>query len=354
MLRYGLYARKSDDDRRVTERSIGEQVAECRRVQDANGLDVVEVWEESRSAQVPNDRPLWSELVRRIKAGKVDAILCWHINRLVRNMEEGGELVQLFVDGKVKEIRTPHSVHRTGDNVLPLVIEAAAATQYSIDLKNTVRRSMRAKAAAGGFNGMAPQGYLNARDPMNGKRGTVVRDPERFDLVRKAWDLMLTGGLTVQRVTETLNGAWGYRTRPTPRGGNRPLSMNGLYQTFRSPFYAGFVASEGELVRGAHEAMVTADEYHRVQEILGRNTYRARGAVGTPLHGGHEVRLLRPAGDGRAQAAERRPSLGHVPLLGLLRPLHDEGHVPRKGHGGRLPGARLGVDRPGGRGDRAR
>ncbi len=300
-MRYGLYARKSDDDRKLTEKSIGEQVAECRRLAEAEGLNVARVWEESRSARVPDNRPLWKELVREIRAGRIDGILCWHANRLARNMDEGGELVQLFVDGKLREIRTPHARFSSGDNILPLVIEAASATQYSIDLRRVVKRSMDAKASEGGYNALAPQGYRNERDPMNGKRGTVMNDPERFALMRKAWDLMLSGGQTVRSVAETLNGAWGYRTRPTPRGGNRPLCENALYHSFRNPFYAGFVISGGELVRGRHEAMVKPDEFQKVQAILSRRTFRAASKTEHAFTG-----VMRCAYCGQRVTAERK------------------------------------------------
>ena len=284
-MRYGLYARKSDDDRKLTEKSIGEQVAECRRLAEGEGLVVARVWEESRSARVPDNRPLWKELVRDIRAGRIDGVLCWNVNRLARNMDEGGELVQLFVEGRLREIRTPHARFVSGDNILPLVIEAASATQYSIDLRRVVQRSMDAKAAEGGYNALAPQGYRNERDPTNGKRGTVASDPERFALMRRAWELMLTGGHTVRSVADTLNRAWGYRTRPTPRRGNAPLSENALYHAFRNPFYAGFVLSGRETVRGRHEAMVTPDEFRRVQAILSRRTFKDRAGVVHPFTG---------------------------------------------------------------------
>jgi site-specific DNA recombinase len=285
MLKYAIYARKSHDDRKVTEKSINEQVGECRLLQTQHGLSVERKWEESRTARIPDNRPLWAELVREVRAGRIDAILCWHINRLVRNMKEGGELVQLFVDGKIKEIRTPHGLYRAGDNILSLVIEAANAAQFSIDLQHTARRSMGAKAADGGHNGFVAPGYLNARHPMNSKRGTIVKDPDRFDQMRRAWELLLTGGSPVRAVAATLNDSWGYRTRETPKRPTRRLSENTLYQAFRNPFYAGFVRHEGRLVRGQHEPMVTADEFERAQAILVGRSFKAARTAAHPFTG---------------------------------------------------------------------
>lgn len=285
MLRYAVYARKSNDDRRVTEKSIGEQVSECRKMEAYHGLSIERIWEESRTAKIPDNRPQWSQLIAEVKAGRIDAILCWHINRLVRNMKEGGELVQLFADGAIKEIRTPHALYRTGDNILPLVLDAANATQYSIDLHYSAKRSMGAKAAAGGHNGLAAPGYLNARDPLNSKKGTIVKDPERFDLIRKAWELLLAGGHTVRTVNATLNVTWGYRSRQTSKRAASPMDENVLRRAFGNPFYAGFVRHEGRLVRGQHDPMVTADEFARAQAILAGRTFKAARTAAHPFTG---------------------------------------------------------------------
>ena len=159
VLRYGFYARKSHDDPKRTEKSINEQVHECARLEEGDLLNVKVRFEESKSAKKPGKRPLYSELIRQVEAGEIDAILCWHVNRLVRNMEEGGKLVQLLIDGQIKEIRTPHAVYREGDNIMPIVIEAASATQYSLDLKRDVTRSSEGHFRSGGHN-FGPAGLL--------------------------------------------------------------------------------------------------------------------------------------------------------------------------------------------------
>src|SRR6266700_3805987 len=103
-------------------------------------------------------------MIKLVREGTIDAIICWHVNRLVRNMEEGGELVQLMVDGLLKEVRTPHAVYRSKESIWPIVVEAASATQSSIDNRLTVVRSMEGNFRAGGWNHKAPPGYRNVRD----------------------------------------------------------------------------------------------------------------------------------------------------------------------------------------------
>jgi DNA invertase Pin-like site-specific DNA recombinase len=284
MLKYALYTRKSHDDKKLTEKSTGEQTAECQAIAGRDGLMVAWKCEESKSAKTPRVRPLYSELIRLIERGKIDAILCWHVNRLVRNMEEGGKLVQLLIDGKIREIRTPHATYRSGENILPVVLEAASATQYSIDLVHTVVRSLEGNFRAGGCNHKAPPGYRNVRDELNTKRGQVAKDPDRFPLIRKAWELMLTGTVTVQDIYLALM-SWGYRVRPTLNLPARPLGYSAVSTMFRNPFYAGYVRMHGELVQGRHEAMVSIDEFRRVQAIVARRTFKAERTHSHPFTG---------------------------------------------------------------------
>ena len=272
MLLYGQYARKSDDDKSVTEKSIGDQLSDLKLIIERDNLSVVKTWKESSSAKTPGKRPFYDEMVKLIEEGKINAIICWHINRLARNMKEGGEIAQLLIDGKIQEIRTLNGVYKPGDNIIPLVVETASATQFSLDHTIVVTRGMKSKFAKGGCNYKAPQGYYNARHPLNLKVGIIERDPTRYDLIRKAWDMFLTGAYTPVQVIETLNIVWGYRTRPTKKIPSRPLGRNYGYHLFSQPYYAGFVREQGNLVSiPDFEPMVTMDEFQKAQELLAKH-----------------------------------------------------------------------------------
>src|SRR5579871_5282111 len=268
MLHYALYARKSDEDKKLTEKSIADQVAEWVGRAAHDDLQIVRTFEESKSAMKPHLRPLFTEMITLIRKGEINAILCWHINRLVRNMEEGGLLAQLLIDGTIKEIRTASALYRSGDNILPLVVEAASSTQYSLDLRYVVNRGMNSHVDRGGWNSKAYQGYRNTRDPDFPKIGVVVPDEERFPLIRKGWEMMLTGAYNPAQVTRVLNEVWGYRTRKTEKRGGTPLSRQCAYEIFSNPFYAGYLVYKGNMVKGNHQPMVTEAEFNQVLAFL--------------------------------------------------------------------------------------
>ena len=100
-------------------------------------------------------------------------------------------------------------------------VESGAANQFILDLSKNTKRGMRSKLEKGWITGVAPIGYLNDKEAK-----TITNDPERFNLVRKMWDLMLTGNYTAWQIANIANEEWGFRTRKTKKmgGGSMPRS----------------------------------------------------------------------------------------------------------------------------------
>lgn len=262
-MRWAIYVRKSDDDKKVTEKSIGEQLKEARTVAERDDLTVAEEYEESQSAKIPYVRPHFTKLMKQIEKGEIQGILCWHVNRLARNMAEGGLLAHYMAEGKLREIRTPTTCYKTGDSILPLVFETGSSTQFSLDVVRSVSRGLRGHFERGGTTYKAPAGYRNQRDPDNLKRGIVIVDEPRFALIKRGFEMLLTGAYTVSQVRTTLNETWGYRSRE-----GEPLSPGGAYKLFRDPYYAGFVRFNGDVRKGLHTPMLSEAEFTRAQEII--------------------------------------------------------------------------------------
>lgn len=262
-LRYVLYARKSSEaeDRQV--QSIPDQIDRLERLAMEKGLQITARLEEQKSAKNPDERPEFKKLVGLVKAGKVDGILCWQINRLSRNPVDSGEISWLLQQGKLKSIQTYEREYLPEDNVLLFSVESGMANQYIIELRKNVKRGTDSKLAKGWAPNRPPLGYLNDKSEK-----TIVRDPERFVIIRKMWDLMLTGTYTVPKVLDKATKEWGLRTRKSKKLGGRILSASGAYKIFGSVFYTGLIPYMGKLYEGKHEPMVTMAEFERVQAML--------------------------------------------------------------------------------------
>jgi uncharacterized CHY-type Zn-finger protein len=105
---------------------------------------------------------------------------------------------------------------------------------------------------------------------------TIEPDPIRFELVRKMWDLFLTGTYSVSKIREIATTEWGLTTLQRRRIGGKPPSMSHMYNIFSDPFYYGSFpwrdpeTGEEIIVKGNHKPMITEKEYRRAQVLLGK------------------------------------------------------------------------------------
>lgn len=262
-----IYARKSteSDDRQIL--SIDSQVQELKLLALRRGLEVSEVLTEARSAKAPG-RPIFGQLMKRISRGDIGAVLCWKMDRLARNHFDTGQVLQALADGKLPRVITPEREYTADGNDRFLGnFELGIATKFIDDLRQNVRRGNRARFREGWPNFRPPVGYLEDR---SGPSTVVVKDQERFPLVRAMWDYLLAGRMNPMQVTRWAENK-GLRTRKTAQRGGKPLTFQYVYRMFANPFYMGLIRlRSGESYKGSHGPMVTPDEFEQAQQMLRR------------------------------------------------------------------------------------
>lgn len=269
-IKYFLYARKSSEgeDRQV--QSIGDQTDRITKMADELQLDVVEILSEAKSAKNPYCRPVFDKMLERIEKGEAQGILCWEINRLSRNPVDSGKIQWMLQKGIIQSIKTINREYKPDDNALLLSVESGSANQFILDLKKGVKRGIESKITKGNAPILAPLGYLNTKIEARGEN-YIIKDPERFDLIKKAWSMMLTGSYSPPKILEIMNHEWGMRTRKTRHKGGNLIGKTTLYEgVFSNIFYTGLYNYQGVVHKGIHEPMITLEEFDRVQILLGR------------------------------------------------------------------------------------
>ena len=265
--KYFLYIRRSQDaeDRQMA--SLEDQEKEMREVADRLSLNVIDVFLESQSAKKPG-RPKFNEMMMRIHAGEADGILCWKVNRLARNPVDGGQIQWLLQQRVIKHIQTYSSDYQPTDNVLMMAIELGMANQFVNDLSVDVKRGMRSKAERGWMaQRQLPIGYKHNKGYEKGE-AEIVSTPE-LKIVKRLFSTMLEGAHSASDIWR-LATQYGIVTKS-----GKPKALQSVFNMFTNEFYCGFYywkGADGAEVRhrGKHEAILTEDEFNRVQKLLGK------------------------------------------------------------------------------------
>ena len=73
----------------------------------------------------------------------------------------------------------------------------------------------------------APLGYRNDKE-----NSTIVVDPVPFAIIRRMWELFLTGTYSVPQLQRMANEEWGFRTPIRKNSGGRKLARSAAYRIF--------------------------------------------------------------------------------------------------------------------------
>ena len=273
-IRYFIYCRKSSEDAQRQIASIGDQTNSLMAIVNVESLQLArEPFTEERSAKDPG-RAVFNEMLDRIEKGEADGLLCWDIDRLSRNPIDNGRLQWMLQKSVIRVIKTPGRSFYPEDAGLLMSIEGGRATDYVMRLSKNVKRGLNSKALRGWRPSGGPIGYINVGTEKGSK--TIAADPERFELVRKMWDLFLTGNYSVSKIRDIAINEWGLTTLQHRRIGGKPPSLSHIYNIFNDPFYYGSFpwkdpeTGEVRLLQGNHPPMITEKEYRRAQVLLGK------------------------------------------------------------------------------------
>jgi DNA invertase Pin-like site-specific DNA recombinase len=215
-------------------------------------------------------RPALQHLIADIRAGRIDIVVVYKVDRLTRSLADFARLVELFDAEGVsfvsvtQQFNTTSSMGRLTLNVL------LSFAQFE---REVTGERIRDKIAASKKKGMwmggnVPLGY-------DANERTLVINPAEAETVRRIFALYRELGC-VRRVKEEIDRL-GLRTKSsttangTERGG-KPFSRGHLYTLLSNPIYTGQIAHKRELHPGQQPALIDDESWSAVRDQLAANT----------------------------------------------------------------------------------
>ena len=267
-----LYARVSSD-RQDVDLSVAAQLRALRDYADKNGYVVTrEYVDEAESGRVA-DRPQFRLMLDAATADDApfEEILVWKFSRFTRKREHAVAFKSMLRRRGVRVVSiTEHADDSPTGKLMEAIIESVDEF-YSANLAEEVTRGMR-EAASRGFwvSTFAPYGYKKVKVQDGAKeRPKLELDPPADAVVRRIFQMALKGH-SVLDIVRTLND----EGIPTRNGGR--WLKNTVHGMLGNEAYMGTLVwgkrtkSKAPPVRveGAVPAIVSAEEFGRVQELL--------------------------------------------------------------------------------------
>ncbi len=264
--KYFLYARKSteDDDRQVM--SIEAQLFELRDIARKENLEILEEFQESKSAKTPG-REIFGEMMRRVEQNDGVGILAWHPDRLARNSIDGGRIIYSVDTRKVVSLRFPTFwFEPTPQGLFMLQVAFGQSKYYSDNLSDNIKRGVRQKLRRGEWLNRAPFGYQN-----NTRIRNIEPHPTNARIVRLAYEEYAKGSHTLVSLAQFLADLNVVTSHGTP------LAKISIKRLLTHRVYLGFVKHGDEWFDGNFEPILTPALFEAVQKVVsGKERPRTR------------------------------------------------------------------------------
>lgn len=212
------------------------------------------------------DRPALQRLLEDVRAGKIDIIVVYKVDRLTRSLADFAKLVELFDKQNVsfvsvtQQFNTTTSMGRLTLNVL-LSFAQFEREVTSERIRDKIAASKRKGLWVGG---MAPIGYdtKDRKISVNEAEANQVRDIFRSYLKLGSINLLMRdlrhrGIITKPR-----------KLRSGQSVGGIAFTRGSLAHLLRNRFYIGEVAFKGEILAGEQPAIIDREFFEAVQSKL--------------------------------------------------------------------------------------
>jgi DNA invertase Pin-like site-specific DNA recombinase len=216
------------------------------------------------------DRPALQRLLDDVKAGNIDCVVVYKVDRLSRSLLDFARIMGVFEEHGVAFVSVTqsfNSANSMGRLTLNILLSFAQFEREVISERTRDKISMARKKGkwSGGCQvlgyDVAPEG------------GRIVINDAEAEQVRSIYALYLERGGLLSVIEELDRRGWTNKTWVTRAGKlhrGKPFTKNVLHGLLTNPIYIGKVRHHGKVYEGEHEAIVEEETFGCVQRKLAR------------------------------------------------------------------------------------
>lgn len=287
-----LYCRLSIEDGRDNESmSISNQKLMLKDYADKHGLYPCEYYVDDGYTGRNSNRPDFQRMLADIEKGKIGTVITKDLSRLARNYLESGSYIEVFFPKyNVRYIAITDGVDSLTRQQMDITpFKNILNDMYSRDISKKVLAGIMTRSRQGKFCGGTPP-YGLMRDPAD--KGHLIINEEEAPVIRHIYELALNGYGNM-RISKQLMEEKVPITRVKANTecdvNYYAWSVSRISTILRNPFYKGahvvckthqkairsntyniIPREEREVIEDCHEAIISKEDWDRVQELIDR------------------------------------------------------------------------------------
>ena len=321
-----IYCRVSTEEQAKNNNSLLTQENFCKKFAGDNDYEVAGIYVDEGKSATNLNRPALQDMLARCQQDKsINIVIVQETDRLARNTNDHSTIKTVLkkVGVKVISVAQPMIDDSPEGNMIDTIVASVNQFQSQITGRKT-KKGMQTKFDLGDYPGWAPIGYLNKRIDGNGDvqefqkrslanedyftkksktKGIIIKDPEKFDLVKQGLKMYLTDNYSALEISDILYTK-GLRSKNDKR-----ICNSVMIKILRDPYYCGILRWNGQEKTGNHEAMISVEEHNRITNIMDiHNMHQSRRRIHNFLLRGF---IFCDICQGRYVAEKRRPGKSH-------------------------------------------
>ena len=205
------------------------------------------------------ERPALKELLADIKAGKIDVVVVYKIDRLSRSLIDFAELQTTFEKYNTSFVSVTQQIDTSGSTGRMMLNILMTFAQYEREIiAERIRDKMSATRRQGKYiGGVSPFGY-------KAENKHLQIQPEEAKAVKQVFRRYLETQ-SPKLIAQELNAE-----KLTTRQG-KEWRISHIYRMLNARIYTGDIAYKGEVFKGEHEAIISREVWNEAQELLAEN-----------------------------------------------------------------------------------